>query len=806
MKRALCLSAFLCTLSLLAPALVCAQTASLSGHVRDPKGSAIAHADVTLYTRDNRIRLTATTDDAGVYHFDDLAPGEYLVDADAPGFAHGDAKVVRLEAGTGSLDVGLDLAGISEEIVVTAAGTAQSVDEVSKALTTVDRRQIEDRDEFSVAEVLRTVPGLRVQQLGGPGAFSSIKIRGLRNEDTAVLVDGFRFRDTAAPQGDASGLIQDLVVTDLDHVEVLRGSGSSLYGTNAIGGVVNLVTDAGGGRTRGGIVLEGGSLGLFRAQARLAGGLGGDRVGYSVGVTHLNVSHGVDGDDAARNTGGQGRVVIRLSPTATLSGRLYAAGAFTQLDENPSAIGALPPTGIVDAIALSPDELRRYESGVAVTDLAVGSATFIPSANDPDNSQYARFLTGAVTFSHRPTETIGYSVSYQGLRTRRSLVDGPGGVSFEPFGSTRADYKGTVQTLTARTDIAGRHNLFNAGYELERETFENPSIQVSPADNSNVDVAERSHAFFAQDQVRLLDDRLQLSAGFRTQHFLLDTPVLTPRDGAPYSGLAFDAPPTAYTGDGSIAYLFRSTGTKVRAHVGNGYRAPSLYERFGTYFSSFGYSAYGDPRLRPDRAVAADAGVDQSFFDSRVRASATYFYTRLQEIVVFDFSGAIDPSTDPFGRFGGYRNTNGGLARGVEVSVDAAPTSTTDLFVGYTYTNADQRKPLVENIIRSFAIPDHQFSVVATQRFGRSLRVTFDLVASSSYLAPVFDPTTFATRAFRFDGIAKGDVVGAYTLSLSDRQSVRFYGKVENVFDQDYFEAGFRTPGVSGVGGVQYSF
>lgn len=63
----------------------------------------------------------------------------------------------------------------------------------------------------------------------------------------AVLIDGQRFRDAAAPQGDASGFLEDLIVTDVSRVEVLRGSGSSLYGTNAIGGVINLVTDEGGG-------------------------------------------------------------------------------------------------------------------------------------------------------------------------------------------------------------------------------------------------------------------------------------------------------------------------------------------------------------------------------------------------------------------------------------------------------------------------------------------------------------------------------------------------------------------------------
>src|SRR5581483_8529121 len=108
-----------------------------------------------------------------------------------------------------------------------------------------------------------------------------------------------------------------------------------------------------------------------------------------------------------------------------------------------------------------------------------------------------------------------------------------------------------------------------------------------------------------------------------------------------------------------------------------------------------GYSFYGDPRLRPERSISVDGGIDQRFANDRVRASVTYFYTRLQETIIFDFSGAINPAEDPFGRFGGYRNTNGGLSRGVEFSTSLAATRSTTLRGAYTYINAIDRTPLV---------------------------------------------------------------------------------------------------------------
>src|SRR5690606_15083678 len=163
----------------------------------------------------------------------------------------------------------------------------------------------------------------------------------------------------------------------------------------------------------------------------------------------------------------------------------------------------------------------------------------------------------------------------------------------------------------------------------------------------------------------------------------------------------------------------------------------------GASFSSFfGYSVYGDPRLRPERSISVDGGLDQTFLSSRIRASATYFYTRLQETIEFDFSGAINPATDPFGRFGGYLNRPGGIARGVELSAETSVARSLSISAAYTYTNSIQRTPQVagSGVIRSLVIPAHQFNVLVTQRFARRLTLNFDLAATSSYLAPIYDP------------------------------------------------------------------
>ena len=387
------------------------------------------------------------------------------------------------------------------------------------------------------------------------------------------------------------------------------------------------------------------------------------------------------------------------------------------------------------------------------------------------------------------------------MSTTRDYGDGPAGPGSQPKGSNLSDYLGRIRTANARVDASiGRFQQFDAGYEFEYEDFQNKLLPPTPASNVFTDVSQRSSAIFAQDQLHFAEGRLQIALGYRAQFYSLGQPTFQPLNGAPFANGKFAAPPTAQTGDISAAYTFQRTGTKIRSHAGRGYRAPSLYERFGVFYNGAGYSLYGDPGLRPDRSNSIDGGVDQRLWNSRVQLSATYFYTRLNEVIIFDTSGAVTPLTDPLGRNGGYRNTGGGLARGVESSATVAATRGLQITAAYTYTDARQSTPLVPGVWQTYEIPRQQYSAMAMQRFGSRVIGFFGYSGSSSYL------TSISGRAFRFDGATRARAGVSYRRPMGEFQALRMYIKVDNLLNQTYFENGFQTPGTTFTAGTQFEF
>jgi outer membrane receptor protein involved in Fe transport len=754
-------------------------TSSIIGSVGDERGANVSGAQVIL-TFESGTQLSTTTDVRGLFQFQNVKAGAYLLEIKAPGFSVFTSEQIQLDRGeTESISVKLKVAAINASVVVTATGTAQRADEVSKVVTTIDASEIEAKHELTLTEALRGTPGVRVQQQGSPGALTTLRLRGQRNFDTALLLDGLRVRDAGDINGSALSLFSDLVPVALDRVEILRGAGSSIYGTHAIGGVINLIPDAGssGFHFSGGF--EGGGLATYREHLQASGG--GNEFGFNVGVSRLDVRNGIDGDDAYGNTGFAGRAQFNASPSMTITGNVYGTIANARLNDSPFAL----PGAFIDFV--SP---------------AIPGVSFQPDFNNPDQGRRNRLLVGSGRFSQVVSDRISYTIAYQRVSSNRRNYNGPAVdprfASFVPFG----DFEflnvndGTTDTLDGRVNLhAARSNLATIGFEFERESLFQSSEPSFTAFTNTTD-RQRTFAIFGQDQLSFLDDRLRLSLGVRGQWYRIRS---ADRPGF----LQGRETESSITGDGSIAYLINRTGTKLRVHAGNGFRAPSLFERFGEgTFSGVGLTRFGDPTLRAEQSISVDGGFDQRVASDRFVFGATYFYTRLQRAVAF--TGFFE---DPLGlgRFSGFVNRPGGISRGFESYLQAAAWKGMDLRTSYTFTNSDSAGA-GGGLSTEFVIPKHLIGFSLTQRI-KSLLFNVDVNRTGSYEAPVFENSfPFRQAVLIFDGYTKADVFASYERRAGERMTVVLYGGVENLFDREYYENGFLAPGAVGRGGIRVRF
>ncbi|MEO6759156.1 MAG: TonB-dependent receptor [Saprospiraceae bacterium] len=764
--------------------------------MQDPQGKPVDGAELVLYRQGSPTAIAQARTAHGEFVLLDSSAGEYLLQVSADGFR----RASLIIDGGKPVAVRLQVAGIDQRVVVTAEGAAQTIDQVSKAATIIGADEISQRNEYSLSETLRDTPGLLVRNLGGPGQATSVRMRGLRADATAVLIDGLRFRDVATTQGDSSSFLSTLNVINIDRVEVLRGSGSSLYGSNAVGGTVNVVSDTGGGATHGAVQLEGGTLGLLRGRASLAGGIMDNKLTYSAGLLHLNVMSGVDGDDRARSSGVQTFTRYSFGPSSSLSGRVMFSDDFVQPNISPTASGLpaanIPATTIVRAIPF---------------------VTFIPSRNDPDNRRTSRFWSGALIYRQALQPTTEWVTSYQRVHTNRFFRNGPAGPGFQPATSNVSQFRGDIDTVDSKIlwRPAQWYSLAG-GYEFEREGYLNlddnrlaPPMTVS----TRTEAAQRSNSAYFANQITLAQQRLQISVSGRAQMFQLDRPRFVYSGAANnYGSVPLASPPRALTGDVALSYFLPKSGTKLRAHGGNSYRAPALYERYGSgfFYDTIGnavvFSPYGDPRLSPDRYNSVDGGVDQYFLRDTVRFSGTFFYTQIVQITQFDSSAnVVRPGTDPFGRTSGYYNGAGGTSRGLELTAEVRPSRSTLFRGSYSYVNADTNQDTaVRGFFGALSVPAQSFNALLHQQVGRKNDVTVDLYHASDYYNAL--SAGGRARAYLYSGVTKVDLVFNREIWSGEKHTLKAYAKADNVFNQRFYENGFQGPRATFLTGVQVLF
>jgi vitamin B12 transporter len=230
-----------------------------------------------------------------------------------------------------------------ETTIVTATRTAQTVDESLASVTVIDRAEIERREAISVPQVLRGVPGLSVSTTGGLGKSSSVFLRGTSDKHVLVLIDGVRVG--SATLGTAA--FQDLPIDQIERIEIVRGPRASLYGSDAVGGVIQIFTRKSDQRLRPFVDIGGGSHATYKLSGGLSGGT--EQAWYSLSASHLD-SAGFNSckgfpfpigggcftdepdDDGYRNSAGNLRVGYLFDNGLELEGRLLHVEAKNEYD------------------------------------------------------------------------------------------------------------------------------------------------------------------------------------------------------------------------------------------------------------------------------------------------------------------------------------------------------------------------------------------------------------------------------------------------------------------------------------------
>ena len=261
---------------------------ALTGSVTTVDGKPVPQ--LTVQVRSASGSFAAVTGPSGQYRFASLPAGEYTVSVDAPGLELVGLATVAVGTTDARLDLKLAPAPVREHVLVSATRGEAALSTVGVSATVIDSERIAERQASSLLPLLQEVPGLTVARTGSLGHQASAFLRGGESFHARVLVDGVPINEPGGAYNFASQL-----AFELDQVEVVRGAVSSLYGTDALAGVIQLQTRraAPGAAPDLRVEAEGGNVDWRRLQAGSSGTRG--LLDWNFGVARLHTDHEPNG-------------------------------------------------------------------------------------------------------------------------------------------------------------------------------------------------------------------------------------------------------------------------------------------------------------------------------------------------------------------------------------------------------------------------------------------------------------------------------------------------------------------------------
>ncbi len=428
-----------------------------------------------------------------------------------------------------------------DEVAITADRISTPIERIGSSITVITRAELERQQTRQVIDILRQAPGVTVSRSGSFGGAAEVRIRGADNRNTVVLIDGVEVSDPSSTQTQFD--FAHLLAGDVERIEILRGSQSTLYGGDAIGGVVNIITRSGAGPLRHSLTLEAGSFATNLQDYALRGGQG--RVGFAFQVQRFD-THGISAADenagnheadANRNVTASGKVSYKASEALTLRFNLRHADAEAEFDAFVFPAGfmdAEETTEIQQASARLAADLSlwdgRWSSQLGVgysanqrDDFSAGEPNFFADGKrlkfdyqgTLDLHASGSLVLGAETETERfetrfePRREVrisGYYGLYQfGLGEQLFLSLGARLDDHQSFGA-ETTWRATAAWLIDATDTTVRGSIgtgFRAPslFELFANSFGNPDLQPEESDSYDLGVEQA-----------LLDGQLTLGA------------------------------------------------------------------------------------------------------------------------------------------------------------------------------------------------------------------------------------------------------------------------------------------------------
>lgn len=464
-------------------------------------------------------------------------------------------------------------------VVVTATRYPIEPETVGSALTVITAQDLQQQQTRFVSDILRDVPGVAVNRAGTFGTLTQVRIRGAEGNHTLVIIDGVKVND---PAGGNEFDFGDLLASDIERIEVLRGPQAILYGSNTIGGVINIITNRGKGAPTVAARAEGGSFHTFDGASSISGG--NETVNGYLGLSGfrtagINISESGGENDGYENITLNSSVTVKPFKIFELSGTLRYVDAELQFDD----FGT-------------------------VTD---SDGFFVPS--DADEVDERTSLSGRAQakltlFDGAFENTLGYS----GLRTTsKTKSDGEENFNFNAQTNT-LDYQGNVFFDTPQ--FADATHTLTFIYERQQETGDNFSSFIGYSNFDSI----INNGYAAEYRLGLWE-RLFLTGGARYDQNNKFENFTSPR----------------FTG----AFLIPETDSRLHASWGKGVQNPTLTELFG-FFANF----VGNPDLKPENSTGWDVGVEQSFLDKRLIVDVTYFNNRIKDLISSEFDAALGAS------------------------------------------------------------------------------------------------------------------------------------------------------------------